>query len=114
MRDLLDAALAYAGGSHTVDDVVEGVKNGEMQLWHRPGALVVTELLPFPRQKIVNVFLAAGTMEGVEALADEIEGWAKAEGCTKARLTGRKGWARSFLARTGWRDTELVTLERDL
>lgn len=114
VRRLLDAALAYSGGSHTVEDVLAGVRDGTMQLWHRPNALIVTEVITHPRQQIVHIFLAAGKMDAIEALADEIEGWARAVGCTKARLVGRRGWTRSFLQRTGWRDTEYVTLERDL
>lgn len=90
------------------------IADGRAQLWCGDGAVVVTELVQEPQQKICHVFLAAGRMAEIERLADEIEGWAVREGCTKARLTGRKGWARTFLSRTGWRDTELVTLEREL
>ena len=60
----------------------------------------------------LHFFLAGGVMAELEAMTPIILEWGVAHGCTKARLVGRKGWARSFLMDSGWHDTGLVILEK--
>lgn len=111
---LIDAALAYAGGSHTVDDVVAMIEGGEAQLWTGPNAAVVTEIHETPREKVLHFFLAAGSGVELEAMVPGIIEWGQEKGCTKARFVGRRGWERTFLSRTGWRNTGYIIMERSV
>ena len=109
-KDELLRALEYAGGTHTLDDVWEGVKSGAMQIWVGPHSVMVTEIQQFPQVRCCHFFLAAGVLAELEAMYPAVMEWAKAEmQCTRASLAGRPGWARSFLTKTnGWRASHLV------
>ena len=104
-RPLIEAALVYAGGTHTFEDVVQMVERGEAQFWHGPASIVVTEIDRQPEQAILLFFLAAGNRAELLAMQDGILAWGFTQGCTRARLVGRKGWVRSFLRDSGWVDT---------
>jgi hypothetical protein len=64
----------------------------EMQLWPGINTALVTEIITYPRQKIINVFLAAGDMDEVIRILPFVEKHGKMEGCTHMTMTGRKGW----------------------
>ena len=113
-RRLVETSLAYEGGSTTVDDVEAGIARGEAMLWLGPHSVIVTQLDEQPQRRILHFFLAAGRMDELEAMTPGILRWGEEQGCTVARLVGRKGWTRSFLARTGWTDTQLVIMEKPL
>lgn len=110
----LEAALAYADMSHTFEDVVALVASGAAHAWPGPASIIVTEIVTFPRWSLVNFFLAAGRMTELEAMTPHILAWAKTQGCTKATLVGRKGWARSFLTDDAWVTKPHVIMERAL
>jgi hypothetical protein len=102
-RPVLEPALAYAGGTHTYDDVCSLVEEGRLQYWHFGRSAVVTEILQYPRKKILSFFLAGGNLAELHAMLPGLLEWGRSEGCTEAFLTGRAGWTRSFLARQeGW------------
>ena len=110
----IEAALAYAAGSHTFDDVAAGVAAGTMQLWLGPNSVMVTELVDYPRYRALRFFLAGGRMPELEAMTPGVLDWGREQGCARAEFLGRRGWQRSFLTRSGWRDTQLVALEKQL
>lgn len=101
-RARLEKALAYGGGTHTVDDVVKLVADGRAQFWANEDGAIITEVHNFPRLKAVNFWLISGELRDCLALEDDVLAWAKNEGCTVATATGRKGWGR-VAAPTGWR-----------
>lgn len=101
-RRQIEAALAHNDGSHTFEDVAQGVELGEMQYWPGEKSVIITEIGVFPRYKYLNVFLAGGDMAEIERMAAVIEGWAITQGCTREQLVGREGWGRTFLTRDGW------------
>ena len=113
-RTELEAALAYAGNSHSLADIWELIKAGKMQLWLADHSLLVTEVLEYPRYRAIHFFLGAGRLDELEVLYPAAVNWAVEEqGCSKASLTGRPGWSRSFLLRDGWRATHVV-MTKDL
>lgn len=113
-RLLIESALVYAGGSHTFEDVADAVERGEAQFWPGPHSCIVTEIDRQPRHRVLHFFLAAGTTPELEAMTPGILAWGKEQGCTVARFVGRKGWERSFLARTGWTNSQVIVMERPI
>lgn len=114
-RSHIEAALQYSGGTHTFEDIVEGVERGELQFWPGPDSVIVTEIAQYPRRKALHFFLAGGHLPELEAMTPEILAWGREQGCNQATLCGRRGWDRTFLTRTGWAVTqELVVLEKSL
>jgi hypothetical protein len=73
-------------------------------------AACVTRLVEIKGEKMLQVIACAGSNEDWRTRFEEIEDYARNEGCVKAQIQGRKGWQRIFS------DYELawVTLERRL
>jgi len=114
-RRQIEAALEYAGGTHTFEDVAEAVADGRMQFWPGKESVIITEIATYPqRPKVLHFFLAGGSMQEMEAMEPVICEWGRSIGCTHAEFTGRRGWERTFLARHRWKNSGLVVLSREL
>lgn len=112
-RPHIEAALGYSTGTHTFGDVVRMVDEGRLQFWPGPHSAIVTEIIEYPQQRTLHYFLAGGNLAEIERMLPEIEAWGRAQGCTAASLTGRKGWERTFLKREGW-TSSLVVMTKEL
>lgn len=94
-------------------DVAEAVREGRMQSWVNGDSCVITEVLEYPRANALNVFLAVGNLDEVLDLIPMMAEFGRAQGCTKMRMQGRKGWAR-VLPDLGWHEQKQVIYERAL
>lgn len=103
----LEAALELSGGTHTLDDVVQAIIKGEMQFWPAPKGCAVTEIVNYPRKKVLHIFLAGGEMEQIIDMDDSAVEFAKMNGCTGMSIAGRKGWKR-VLKNKGYLETFTV------
>jgi len=101
-RAWIEAALEYSGGTHNFDDVAEGLASGKMQLWPAPKGCIVTEIVVYPRKKVLNVFLGGGELEQIMDMHQDVITWAKSQGCEALAMTGRFGWKKP-LAAHGWK-----------
>lgn len=114
-REQIERALEHCGGTHTVEDVYAMCERGAAVYWPvSPDTVVITEIVEHPRKRVLHFFLVAGKMEELERVQDALLEWGRLQGCVAASLVGRRGWGRSFLARTHWRDTRWVTMYKDL
>ena len=95
-------ALSVSGHTHTPEDLQAAVSEGKMQAWQNGQSVVVTEVLGFPQQRVLNVFLAVGNLDEIMALTDEVVAFAKQHGCSRLIMGGRKGWAK-VLPKYGWK-----------
>jgi hypothetical protein len=98
---LIKSLNRCADGTWGIDDVKQAVMDGQMQFWHTDGAVVVTEILEFPRKKALNCWLVGGTIPDLAKLYDSLEAFAKANGCYAMYASGRKGWHK-VLDAYGW------------
>lgn len=112
-RPHIEAALSYAGGTHTFEDVRAGIHEGRLQFWPGPNSAIITEIIEYPQKRTLHFFLAGGNLAELEVMVPGIIEWGRTQGCSAASLTGRKGWERSFLKREGWA-TKLVVMTKDL
>ena len=101
-RPWIEAALAYANGTHEYQDIVDAVATGNMQLWPAPRGCIVTEIVVYPRKKVLNIFLAGGELDQLKDMHDAMNAWAVEQGCTGGSLTGRVGW-KKVLEPMGWK-----------
>lgn len=106
-RDWIQAALDYGGNTHDFEDIVSGVMSGYMQFWPARDAAAVTEILTYPKKKVLNIFLAGGNMETIIDMNESAEYFAKANGCTSMTMAGRKGWSK-VLKDKGYREAFTV------
>lgn len=111
-RGHIERALEHSGGTHTFEDVYESVLLGHMQLWENGDSMAITEIVVYPRKKTLHIFLASGTMEGVQAMLQSAEEWGKLQGCEAVTFAGRKGW-RKVMNKRGFRET-LTVMEKGL
>ena len=111
-RTWIEAALKRSGGTHTFDDIVDGIASGHMQLWPAAMACAVTQIVVYPRKKVLHVFLAAGDLEQITDAIADVEAWGRAQGCESITMNGRFGWQR-VLNKRGWSPT-MVIMERSL
>ena len=100
-RPQIESALAYSGGTHLFEDVVQGVVEGRMQAWVNGDSIAITEVIVFPRKKTLHGFLAAGNMKRILEMVPSAAEWGRQQGCTAFTLAGRKGWQRVF-GKRGW------------
>ncbi len=109
----IEAALAYGHEQLTLDEVRDFVRTGKYQLWAGVSSVIVTELVDYPRERVLHFTLAGGNQPELRAMLDPILAWGKSKGATRATLLGRLGWQRSFLPQVGWKTTRVV-MERSL
>lgn len=105
-RPHIERALAHSGGTHSYEDVKEAIEQGLMQLWPVRGGCIVTEIIEFPRRRVLNVFLGGGDMAQLLDLHESVIAWARAQGCDAVRASGRWGWKR-VLPEHGWEPTHM-------
>lgn len=108
-RPYLEAALEYSGGTHLLEDVVDMLVSGRGQLWPGKNCAAVTEIIAYPRKKVLHCFLAGGDMDEIISMLEDAKAWGRAQGCTGFTIAGRKGWKR-VLADHGFTET-LTVLE---
>ncbi len=89
-----EKALAQAGGTHTIADVMQRIDENRACCWTNGDSVVVTEILVFPRLRAVNYWIVAGKLQECAVLQPDIDAWAVSEGCSVATATGRMGWLR--------------------
>lgn len=113
LRQHVEAALEYSGGTHNFDDIVEMVQDNKLQVWPASESIVLTEIIIYPRLKNLHYFLAGGDLIELSRMRPMIESWGKSLGCTRVTLAGRKGWAKTFLKDEGY-SPQWSVLAKDL
>ncbi len=101
-RELLEQ-FARSSGEISCDQIREGVRTEQLQLWGLQDGdgvhlVVCTELSATPKGPICTLRMAVGSapVPFQERLLNEIGTWAKGLGCVRVRLVGRKGWLKRF------------------
>lgn len=113
-RPHIEAALSYAHGTYSFEDVVAGLASGKLLLWPGENSAVVTQIVEHPRKRTLHFFLAGGNLAELERMLPLIIEWGRTRGCTQASLTGRRGWERTFLTkREGW-NADLVVMTKEI
>ena len=83
-----------------------------MQLWPTEKACAVTEIVLYPRKKVLHVFLAAGDLDQITDAIDAVAAWGIQQGCESLTMNGRHGWKR-VLDKKGWKPI-MTVMERVL
>jgi len=92
----LARVLARPGmGGVTYKHIRAMMAEGLAQRWRADdGSLVITELLEDPAGRYCMIWLAEGEIRSLLELHEKILEWARAEGCNRVRVGGRRGWGR--------------------
>ena len=88
-RPWIEAALEYTGGTHDYEDIVQGCYEARMQLWPAERAAAITEVIRYPKKKVLHVFLAGGEMKQLlDMIADAAE-WGRQHGCEAMTMAAK-------------------------
>ena len=101
-RPWIEAALEYSGGTHEFSDIVEGIGKGYLQLWPTPKGCIITEIVVYPKKRVLNIFLAGGELDQILDMDNDVKAWAKEQDCEAAIMAGRLGWKKP-LAPLNWK-----------
>jgi hypothetical protein len=113
LQQKLARALAFAGDTHTVDDVIKGVREGRLQAWTAGDSFVVTTITRAPQKSFIDIFLAVGDLDAVLSLQPQVEAFGREQGCSEMRMIGRRGWGK-VLPERGWKRHPAVIYKRSL
>jgi hypothetical protein len=98
-RDGIDAALSYAQGSHTFDDVVKKILTGEVHFFSYAECFTIMQVINYPQYRTYHCFLAGGNQAALDAVRDEMLSNAKALNCRFLSISGRHGWVKRLTSR---------------
>ena len=99
--DQVDEALELSGDPHGLHHVLLEILMDRAQLWDNDGGMIVTTVCDDSTGTTVSFWIAAGDLDSVLELSDEVCEWARSIGAIQVVMTGRRGWER-VLASRGW------------
>lgn len=106
-KHFITPALDRGGNTHTWDDIVQGIREFRFQLWTGERAAAITEIIDYPRKRVLNVFLAGGDKDELLEMLESARAFGRANGCASLTMAGRQGWQR-VLNKHGWKPAFLV------
>lgn len=114
---MIEVACRTGNGRYAPEDILAAIKNRDMQAWIYLDAEIelvcITEIVNYPRRKYCRILIATGkNRKKWEHHIEDIEAWAKAQGCDGMETYARKGWWRVFYRPRGWNLTHFF-IERD-
>ena len=106
-KQWIEDALEYADGTFNIIDVVDGIARGDMQFWPDKTAASVSQIIDYPRKKVLHIFLLGGDMDGAKDIERKLVAWGKYQRSRAITLTGRLGWSKSFLKDIGYQSSSI-------
>ena len=100
-KELIETAIPYTRGTHTLEDVCLAILAGKLKLWTALGACIVSEFVQYPRKLFLHYFLIAGNMNEIIAMQPKIIEFAHKNKCDAISGLGRPGWEK-ITKRLGW------------
>lgn len=111
-RKYIEDALEYTKGTHTLEDIWNGVVRGDFQFWPGEKSAIITEIQIYPQTKVMHIFLAGGDLEELLQMEKSVRAYAQTIGCNSMSISGRRGWLRIF-ERDGWKEV-CTTIAKEL
>jgi hypothetical protein len=108
----IEAALEYTKGTHTIQDIWDGIVTGNFQFWPGEKSAVVTEIQIYPQSKVMHIFLAGGNLEELLEMEKSVRAYATTIGCNSMSISGRRGWVKIFES-DGWQEV-CTTIAKEL
>lgn len=97
-------ALDIGGNTHTLQDVLGEIARGDKQSFAINNTWAITQIEDYPQKRVLAVFMVVGDMKDVDAVYQQVLGFADRVGATVVRAFGRPGWKKKA-ASLGWRKT---------
>lgn len=104
--------LLEDGGLFTIDDLKEGIVNGEFQSFARDESWLVTQIFETPRKRVMNIILAFGEIDQLVSMESEVDEFARKNGVNLIGATARTGFE-AFMT-DGWVKTPTANYRKEL
>jgi hypothetical protein len=98
----LARTLDRMGAVYTVQDILAAIASGRMQSFAEGESWAITQVVNFPRARMLEVLAAIGDLEQCRKLHDRILQYAADNGIALIQAYGRRGWIRDAESR-GWK-----------
>lgn len=102
-KPYFEAALEYTKGTHTIDDIWDGVVQGRYHFWPGEKSAIITDIEVYPQRRVMHIFLAGGDLDELLEMEKSVEAFAQSIGCNSVSISGRRGWLRVFKD-DGWQE----------
>lgn len=102
IQEYMEGAAKYTYGRFTVEDILEGLKTKDQQLWvaydDKVYGAVVTEIAEYPQMKSLVMHFTGGIElpKWKDEMLALLRRFAKDQGCKTIESFGRTGWKRIF------------------
>ncbi len=94
-EEKLQKLLELMGNTHSIEDILSDIQKGYRQSFDFNGTWVVTEIMSYPRKKVLEVLMVCGELDQIDTAYAHIVAFAKEQGCDMIRAFGRLGWHRT-------------------
>jgi hypothetical protein len=95
-------ALKAGGDTHTLEDLLDEIKAGKKQSFVKGNTWAITQVLDFPRKRVLELFMVVGEAKDLPELQTEIVEYGKHIGADFVRTQGRLGW-KKLAKELGWK-----------
>jgi hypothetical protein len=93
----IEAALPYACGTHTIEDLEREIWSGRLTLIALARSALIVEIIAYPRLRALHIFLAGGDLGELKAFVDgAMPELARLNRCSRITIAGRKGFSRAL------------------
>lgn len=111
MLKLLEKGLKMGGDTHTLEDILDEIKSGHKQSFASGNTWAITQVLDFPRRRVLELFLVVGHGKDLSVLEEQITEYARSIGADFIRTSGRPGW-KTHAKKMGWELSHVVYTKR--
>lgn len=88
----LARTLERMGGVYTVSDILAAIAAGRMQSFAEGDSWAITQVIQFPRARMLEILIALGDIEECRILHDRILQYARDNDISLIQAYGRRGW----------------------
>lgn len=106
----MERALREGGGTHTLDDLLEEIRAGSKQSFVYGSTWAITQVLDFPRKRVLELFMVVGFGCELAILEEKIINFGKEIGADFIRTQGRRGW-KNKAREMGWKNTHNIFIK---
>jgi hypothetical protein len=98
----LERVLERMGGLYTLNDLLTEIAAGKIQSFVEGDSWAITRIALYPRAKVLEIFLAVGSLDDLRKLHDRVLTFAAEIGAGVVQAYGRRGWFPDA-ERRGWK-----------
>jgi hypothetical protein len=106
--------LERMGGLYAVTDILAAIAEGRMQGFVEGDSWAITQIVQFPRARLLEILIALGDIDECRILHDRILQYARDHDVGLVQAYGRRGWLDHPLT-SGWKiRTKSFLYQREL